>query len=1012
MASSSDIFVTYRLNYTRYARFIYTIGPKIIVQAFKWLFVGGSTSLKEYYENHPSQFADISKTDLKIIRDGKKVEKMDVTLLFKLLQRICDLALPNNPVWWRLETGAEKPLEYSLYQLKQLRNDLTHPDPTNFLEINDQMLNDHMMKLETLYEEVLVLAAKKVQVSEDEMKAAVQKMKKDIRRERYSEESVSDEEFINICKEELRNRSAAWPLTESYVPPRMRQELTSTRQNLNAKGSSHFEELSSQVPETSREFTSHDFLLFLTKSWLRNCSEVKRLQEYELLLPLHCNAIITRDVQLLLRATVIPSSAATFDVAQLVNFLRRNKILWILDGWDESTREATGLINFLAKSLDDLLRCHTLLITSRPQFTDKLRQILKEPGILTFSLAGFNYIERCAVLEHKTNGTQSSGHMSPEIFFQSISRIAENITDNLKNPLKFVLMHRLWQEDPNILNVGHTFTHLYIALKDAFKKILINDRLCELFPNKKTAEEQVMKWLEVLYKSAFNSILNFKSLMLSEADIEMLSANFDPFFASHCLSTFLEYCSPEEIISEKRQYAFYHATQQCVYASLYIRNAIAESPTPEKEIDRIFQRVPSKYEFGYALDSVLGAYDILHQQLSVFMTVVSKITNGEIWHHKLYDSLAYEMKLCFKKLIDLFTNIYSEQMVSISNKNQMYFVLVGVLEIQAAEKVYTSFPSKSISKLIHLSLEETGNTAPWFEALRISHYNEELLKEVSYYINRCEWYVRDHEIKAAWELLSYTMPEKICVHISGDPKMMPDLDILLFIISKRKLEVQVVLQMHYQCCCSSELSNKYLHILCNISSKCKLTMFAGHLDSQCFNALCRATTLKKLSLRLMDQYLFQQLPLLVHRFKNLKYIVLTYDMKIYHQLQSSLQETSSRALIVDINVPHMNEIDMQKSFALLIELSRQYNSIYVGYLDDKRLSHMSSCLSKNRVEVDHLYCSSYLEGLGRYVHMRFGQISNNISVLCTLGKQSSDTKHFKKKHFNKVKKKKDKRKRR
>ncbi|KAK8718547.1 hypothetical protein OTU49_014660 [Cherax quadricarinatus] len=216
-----------RLNYARHSRFIRTIGQSIMYQAYLWLYQGGSLTLFQYLNSLPKGLNGLEKHTVDDIKAERDLTNMDITSLYKVMQRACGLSIEDRAWYTKPKSEKDTTLEQALHQLKLERNKLLHKDPTTFIKVSDSELDSAMALLKTLYRNILVLAAEKGKVEPNTLKVAITKMEEDLRQERYSESGITESEFLKISVQDLTEKNQEEGLESfpsEYVEVRLSKE--------------------------------------------------------------------------------------------------------------------------------------------------------------------------------------------------------------------------------------------------------------------------------------------------------------------------------------------------------------------------------------------------------------------------------------------------------------------------------------------------------------------------------------------------------------------------------------------------------------------------------------------------------------------------------------------------------------------------------------------------------------------------------------------------------------------
>ncbi|CAL4124200.1 unnamed protein product, partial [Meganyctiphanes norvegica] len=116
------------INTKRYQHAVVYIGTKLLLHVLISLDDGGvkkiKTKAKHAWETNAPQMKCFTEAELLKLIKGKR-SSWDVTIIYKLIQRVCGLA-PIDSGKWTKKVGGEETLETLLYDMKELRNQVNH----------------------------------------------------------------------------------------------------------------------------------------------------------------------------------------------------------------------------------------------------------------------------------------------------------------------------------------------------------------------------------------------------------------------------------------------------------------------------------------------------------------------------------------------------------------------------------------------------------------------------------------------------------------------------------------------------------------------------------------------------------------------------------------------------------------------------------------------------------------------------------------------------------------------
>ncbi|XP_076051213.1 uncharacterized protein LOC143031371 isoform X1 [Oratosquilla oratoria] len=136
------------INYTKGLKAIDEISRLVMTMFFKTHFQGGQQPIKDWlaqknWSNSELKKRGFMKEQLDVINAGTQFPDMDISLKYALLLHCCDFNI--SPPEWKNHPSSE---EYSLYHMKQKRNEFSH-DRKNLIDslrdpVNFQMLFDEL----------------------------------------------------------------------------------------------------------------------------------------------------------------------------------------------------------------------------------------------------------------------------------------------------------------------------------------------------------------------------------------------------------------------------------------------------------------------------------------------------------------------------------------------------------------------------------------------------------------------------------------------------------------------------------------------------------------------------------------------------------------------------------------------------------------------------------------------------------------------------------------------------
>ncbi|ROT67388.1 hypothetical protein C7M84_014542 [Penaeus vannamei] len=373
MASGTVLTEVPNSNYYKYQSCMFVIANQEMYRIYLWL-----------YKGRPDQYVgDYIRTEnlLRQMRLGRhekvlldaetSVAKFDISFLYKLLQFTCGLSPASDRIWHDPEESQKGSLEHILHRLKDIRNSLSH-EQQFFMFMTLEDLRDREKELSQLLAKALELAGEK-SARPDEASRAITKMK-DKLQDIISKPIPSGftlQNFAALGRQEMRKLCA----TVSGVLPEVVVQQAQTASTTTAS----VQELPlNQLLRWSCEDTKLPHVILVTgdtgtgktslcrhifNSWVSGADSLVDLQECDLVVSIQCSEVFTSDVVRLLEDT-LPQTVKACGQSEVLEKLSSLKVLWLVDGYEEATREAKGLLRCLVEKRGLL---HTILVTTRPE---------------------------------------------------------------------------------------------------------------------------------------------------------------------------------------------------------------------------------------------------------------------------------------------------------------------------------------------------------------------------------------------------------------------------------------------------------------------------------------------------------------------------------------------------------------------------------------------------------------------------------------------------------------------
>ncbi|XP_018018519.1 uncharacterized protein LOC108675046 [Hyalella azteca] len=833
------------------------IGKDVMLLVIKWLGEIENTHIKEKLKQSPG----FSETKYKREFNAEQRSKIDsnaalsgydITLCYKLVQRICGLKPITDQEWSVNSNPANPSLEFKLQTIKKIRNTLAHEEKI-FTEQETRMTIE---SLRNTFTDILHDAGARASIDKAEVDEKVCEIETHIKnvygKIREPLDPNDKEHFYRLqnearcfqvqLKDELLKQSydeiedlfqklykiepAPWALHQRYEasPTQVfvRVKVKEDKELSSNKGADQTPEVpcdnileirnhASQLPdviilsgEGGKGKTS--LMKYFLEEYLKGpgCA-VQKLAEYEMVLHVEARNDQIKSFKDLLRCT-IPATYANMSLSydHLSDILLGVHKLFLIDGFDEHNLTSRNLV----KELLNLPGSNRYIITTRPTSVEDVNMVLPDSkSKLNLQLQGIpedqheNFVLK--LLRSLMNDEDKILHSTKELM-KCLRRLKQTLGEQLNTPLNLALIVLLYVVSPETVSNLTSSSDLYSELRS-----MMTDKLAFRLVNCTDLTESAAKKKCKRFLNFFDQV-SFRTFCRKEYE---LKDNTTEKFVNVCeeldlpddlvLSSYLNTKRSLRGIGSIKVYTYQHLMMQEFAAGCHLaRKVIQFVEDLEFPDDAIKVRKDRILQFDDEIDDFESRVSISSTDGESKMPVFSGLSSEKAT--KAADSVFKPRRRKLSVSNNTLWKVIQKEYPRISNwdENQredfisraqnVLMFMTGA--IRATDDEHLVSVAHDIVQLV--DDEETTNGQPYTDILmRLvaeSGNNDHITKFVAAEVNQLtkEKYciVKENSLAVFQHIIKFTCPEMIAIDICANPLLVFELPEVLQTISKQTVK--------------------------------------------------------------------------------------------------------------------------------------------------------------------------------------------------------------------------------
>ncbi|XP_064101258.1 uncharacterized protein LOC135211941 [Macrobrachium nipponense] len=823
--------------------------------------------------------------------EGKPSSEFDISLLYKLLQRVCGLAETNDTKW--NDAGS---LEHSLKRLKDHRNTLAHEQ----ISLTSDELREKIRDMEGFCQQILEAAgqqrnlpvAEDLQRMHDGMEEAIsgeidlwEPYKTALAKLRSEQATVlireGRKDIHAIGKNLMILNPFVWMIDSKYANLNLKSVYTENR--IEGKGNVDIQHLLVSALSELQPDALPDVIAisgtpgmgktssfrFLVQDWLSSNPTTLGMENIDLIVPVVLRHVCSDNIKDLVKDELLHNVAKHLQPDDIISALKNVSLLWMLDGYDEASTGTRKVVKEIVQKFPG----SRIMITTREEFKNEIETEVALVGrsYLSVTLAGFSdknlreYAEK--IISASVQDPQKRNDTLKEFMDLDFTENEYNL-DILRVPLFAAITIALWLDSPeNVFHIKTTSSLFTLLVGHMIQRLVIRESYRKLNQTISSLKEKLSRFFDCI---GFVLWQNYDHFILHQYEVDYLQERCSelglPFKDS--MSAFFIYAEKATPLGIVEEYTIIHrelmdflgarafankmicegwdVMETAKYFIKSKRELLLEHEPSHRRLDGLYYNIDNlsmelpcdKYETFCNKRFMMPLDVFIRKYYSCYMcgrSVTEEKVSKDYYLHK--DGFLTTLKS---------TNFWCHVKFELFGRWFAYVLGCLSLSRQLNEERCEQFAfifSSSTGPFLNIS----------YILLGLNEAGDDLfVKKLCNYVNRKTWAFRD----SPWfshtqtvKLLKYIEPKSVFLHLCGigDPwKFLIDY-IETFV--KCHCEIHLDLQHFFHNAVPDlELVVTSLGLLLSDTSRCRLVTLRSVVDDKALMLLKRSTYLRELSL--------------------------------------------------------------------------------------------------------------------------------------------------------------------